>query len=120
LIKRKSLGDRGENLALKKLKSSGYRILGRNFKSKFGEIDIIAKEGDVLVFIEVKTRWSQKFGRPEEAITPWKIQKIIKAGQYYKLLHPETPEAMRLDVVAVDLSSEGKLKEIRLIKNVTR
>lgn len=75
--------------------------------------------GGVLVFIEVKTRWSRKFGSPEAAITPWKIRRIIKAGQYYKLLHPEAPEAMRLDAVAVDLGPHGAVKETRIIRNLT-
>lgn len=118
-MKKKSLGRLGEELAVKQLKNNGYRILEQNFRSKFGEIDIIAQEGGDLVFIEVKTRWSKSFGPPEEAITPWKIQHIIKAGEYYKLLHPETPEALRIDAVAVDLSSEGKIERVEILKNIT-
>jgi len=119
-MQRKSLGNLGENLALKHLKNKGYRIIERNFRSKFGEIDIIALDGDFLVFIEVKTRWSEKFGLPEEAITPWKIRRVIKAGQYYKLLHPELPDALRLDAVVIDLFSSGKLERIEIIKNLTQ
>lgn len=91
----------------------------------FGEVDIIALDPsagsgqDTLVFIEVKTRWSKSFGPPEEAITPWKIRRIIKAGQYYKLFHPESPEALRIDVVAIDLSPTGEVGEIKIIKNIT-
>lgn len=118
-MQRKSLGNLGENLALKHLKNKGYKILERNFRSKFGEIDIVAIESDVLVFVEVKTRWSKKFGPPEEAITPWKIKRIIKAGQYFKMLHPELPEAMRIDAIAVDLSPGGEVGKIRIIKNIT-
>lgn len=118
-MKRKSLGNLGENLALKQLKNNGYKILERNFRSKFGEIDIIAQEGDFLVFIEVKTRWSQKFGPPEEAVTPWKIKRITKAAQYYKMLQSELPEALRIDVVAIDLSPGGEVGEIKILKNVT-
>jgi len=94
--------------------------LERNFRSKLGEIDIIAQDGDSLVFIEVKTRWSKSFGLPEEAITPWKIRRIIKAGQYYKLLHPELPDSLRLDAVVIDLSPKGKLERIEIIKNLTQ
>jgi len=119
-MRRKSLGNLGENLALKKLKNSGYKILERNFRSKFGEIDIIAQEGDVLVFIEVKTRWSKRFGPPEEAITPRKIRRMVKAGQYYKLLHPELPDSLRLDAVVIDLSPKGKLERIEIIRNLTQ
>lgn len=124
-MQRKNLGNLGENLALRHLKNKGYKIIERNFRSKFGEIDIIAQDPstgsgrEVLVFVEVKTRWSKKFGPPKEAITPWKIKRIIKTGQYYKSLHPELPEAMRIDVVTIELSPGGRIGEIKIIKNVT-
>jgi len=118
-MRKKSLGNLGENLALKHLHKQGYTILERNFRSKFGEVDIIAQDGEVLVFIEVKTRWSQKYGPPEEAITPGKIKRIIKVSQYYKMLHPQSPEAMRIDAVAIDLSPSGGFKEIKVIRNLT-
>ncbi|MFZ5366396.1 MAG: YraN family protein [Patescibacteria group bacterium] len=121
---RPDLGILGEDLAVKFLKKNGYKILQRNFRSKFGEIDIIAQDpsagsGQVLVFVEVKTRWSKSFGPPEEAITPWKIRRIIKAGEYYKMLHPELPEALRLDAVCLDLSPTGRVGKIKIIKNIT-
>lgn len=118
-MRKKSIGNLGESLALKHLRNKGYKILKRNFRSKFGEIDIIALEGNDLVFVEVKTRWSQSFGSPEEAITPWKIKKIIKAGEYLKLLHPELPDSLRLDAVVIDLNSEGKLERVEIIRNIT-
>lgn len=118
-MRRKNLGKQGENLAVRHLKRNKYKILEKNFRSKFGEIDIIAQEGDFLVFVEVKTRWSEKFGSPEEAITPWKIKRVIKTGQYYKSLHPELPEALRIDVVAIELSPAGGVEKIRLIKNTS-
>lgn len=114
-----SSGKRGEQAALKFLKRKGYKILGKNFRSRFGEIDIVAQEAEVLVFVEVKTRWSHKFGYPEEAVTFWKLRSIIKTGQYYKLLHPKTPELMRVDVVALDIVGDQAV-DIRLIKNVTQ
>ncbi len=118
-MKRKSLGNLGENLALKHLHKQGYKILEKNFRSKLGEIDIVALDSKTLVFIEVKTRWSKKFGSPEEAITPWKIKRIIKAGQYYKIHHPELPDSLRLDAVVIDLTPQGKLERIEVIKNLT-
>lgn len=114
-----NLGKLGENLALKHLRNKGYKILGRNFRSKFGEIDIIAIHENDLVFIEVKTRWSQSFGPPEETITPWKIRRIIKTGQYFKLLHPKLPDSLRLDAVVIDLTPEGKLERMEILKNIT-
>lgn len=112
-------GRYGEDLAIRYLRSRGYKILTTNFRSKFGEIDIIAIDHETLVFIEVKTRWSKKFGLPEEAVTPWKLKSIIKTGEYFKMLHPELPESLRIDVVAISLSPGGEVEEIKLLKNVT-
>ena len=113
----RDLGSVGEKLATKFLQQKGYKILDKNFRSKFGEIDIVAQEEDTLVFVEVKTRWTREYGTPEEAVTPRKIRSIVKTGQYYKLLHPELPEALRIDVVTVDFFQ--KKGEVRLIKNIT-
>jgi putative endonuclease len=118
-MRTQNLGLLGEKIASQYLLLQGYKILDRNFRSRFGEIDIVAQEKDVLVFVEVKTRWSDNYGLPEEAITAGKIKKIIKAGQYYKLLHPELSASLRLDAVAVELDSDGAVKDIRLIKNLT-
>ena len=76
----RDLGGQGESLAIKILQKNGYQILQRNFRCKIGEIDVIAIEQDVLVFVEVKARWTKEFGLPEEAITPWKIRKIARVG----------------------------------------
>lgn len=111
-------GKLGEQTALKLLTKAGYKIIDRNFRSKFGEIDLVAIDGDTLVFVEVKTRWSRKFGLPEEAVNYWKIRSITKTGEYYKLLHPNTPELLRIDVVAVEVAN-GRLIEARLIQNVS-
>lgn len=112
-------GKLGEQAALKLLTKAGYRIIDRNFRSKFGEIDLVAIDGDTLVFVEVKTRWSRKFGLPEEAVNYWKIRSIIKTGEYYKLLHPNTPELLRIDVVAVEVTG-NRLVDARLIQNVSQ
>ncbi len=115
----RDLGILGEDLAVKSHQKNGYKILERNFHSKFGEIDIVAQDKDTLVFVEVKTRWSEKFGLPEEAITPWKIKRMTQACQYYKLLHPQSPDSLRLDAVCIDLSPAGRVEEIRLLKNIS-
>lgn len=109
-------GKLGEEAAEKLIAAKGYKILARNFHSRFGEIDIVARDKDTLVFVEVKTRWAPKYGVPEEAVTPWKLRKIIKTGEYYKLTHPNTPDLMRVDVVAVEVSG-NRVTESRLIQN---
>jgi len=114
-----SLGKKGEEIAEKYLLDLGFKIIGKNFRSRLGEIDLIGTDKDTLVFIEVKTRFSEEFGPPEEAVTPRKIKTIAKVGQYYRLLYSGLPESERIDVVAIDFNEEGKLSRVELIKNVT-
>lgn len=70
-----NLGKLAEDFAVSLLQGKGYKIIDRNFHSRFGEIDIIAEENETLIFVEVKARWSPKFGVPEEAVTPQKLLK---------------------------------------------
>lgn len=108
-------GGLAEDFAVKTLTSKGYKILDRNFRSRFGEIDIVAREGDTLVFVEVKARTSHLFGQPEEAVSPQKIWKIGKTGEYYSLMHPDLPKRLRIDVVAIDIIG-GKIGSVKIIK----
>ena len=78
---KKELGARGEELAVRYLKNRGYRILERNYRIKLGEIDIIARDRNTLVFVEVKARSSNRFGHPKSAITPQKQRKISMVSQ---------------------------------------
>lgn len=112
-------GKFGENLAADFLKRKGYTIIARNFKARYEEIDLITIHRNTLVFVEVKTRWSTEYGTPEEAVTPWKIRKLIKAAEYYALLNPKLPEALQIDVVAVQLDQNGKITSIEHLENVT-
>lgn len=79
----KSLGSKGEDLAVRFLKRKGYRIIERNYKTPIGEIDIIAQDGGTLVFIEVKTRTSASFGYPFEAVDRKKRQKLKNLALLY-------------------------------------
>lgn len=116
---KQSIGFLGESKAALYLASQRYKILERNFKKRYGELDIVAIDGKTLVFVEVKTRKSGKFGSPEEAITPWKLRSLIKSAQYYKLLHPNLPDAMRIDMVSVHLLPNNQVERIMLYKNIT-
>ncbi len=120
-LRKKLLGKRGEDLAVTFLKKQGYKILERNFQKGYGEIDIVAQEKDTLVFVEVKTRTSTEFGSPLEAITPWKLKALTRSCQFYKSLHPELPEGLRIDLVAISLSPAGggEVEKIELVKNIT-
>lgn len=109
----------GEDLACNYLKKKGYSIIERNFRKGYGEIDIIAVFKDTLVFIEVKTRTSEKFGTPFEAITPWKLKALERTGVFYKALHPKLPELLRLDAISVVLDKQNNLKNIEHIENIS-
>ncbi|MBU5317135.1 YraN family protein [Clostridium bornimense] len=113
----KDIGDYGENICIDYLKAKGYKILERNFKIKTGEIDIIAIDKKILCFIEVKSRFNSKFGRPMEAVTISKQHKIYNTAQYYLLKHPNINMNCRFDVIEVDLNLEKSTHKINLIKN---
>lgn len=112
-------GKIGEDAACQYLKSHGFRIIERNFRKGYSEIDIVALDGKTLVFVEVKARYSQTYGKPEEAVTYWKMKSLIHAAQYYKLLHPKLPDSLRIDVVSVYLTPDNQAEKIELFKNIT-
>ncbi|MEK7588086.1 MAG: YraN family protein [Patescibacteria group bacterium] len=114
------LGKKGEDLTASYLEQHGYRIIDRNFKARYGEIDIIAIKDAILIFIEVKTRVGRAFGLPEEAVTPKKLNEVVGTARYYKLLHPELPDAMRIDVIGIELDFDETLKYFNHIPNVTQ
>lgn len=115
--KNTSIGKRGEDLAAKYLQKQGFKILQRNFHTRYAELDIIALEKDTLVFVEVKTRTNSKFGSSREAISPFKLRTLIRSAQLYKTKFPNLPESMRIDLVAIDIIDERT--SIELIKNIT-
>ncbi len=108
------LGEKGEELAIKLLKKKGYKLIERNYKTPMGEIDIIAKDGETLVFIEVKTRESLNFGQPFEAVTHLKKRKIAKVALSYLKRFKETP-ACRFDVLSIFY--ENNKPEFKLIRD---
>lgn len=95
------LGKTGELAVAKHLKSSGYKILAQNYSCKLGEIDIIARDGSVLVFIEVKTRSGTSYGSPAAAVNTRKQRQISRAAQCYLAEHNLFDSPARFDVVSV-------------------
>jgi putative endonuclease len=98
---RLSLGAWGEEHAARFLKKLGMKILQRNFRTPVGEIDIVARDRKSLVFVEVKTRQSQRFGTPQEAVGAHKQRQIIRTAQWYLSTYPAGKLQPRFDVVAV-------------------
>ena len=110
----KKLGDAGEDLACRYLQKQGYEILERNkHYSRFCEIDIIAKHKNTVVFVEVKTRKSDVFGVPAEAITKTKFENIKKGVYFY--LEENKVKDFRIDVIAITLKPELKIEHLRNI-----
>lgn len=96
----KKLGKKGERAARSYLKRGGWKIIARNYENPFGEVDIIAKKGDTLAFIEVKTRLTDSFGSPSEAVTPQRQQRYIRAANYF-FVNAEPDCTVRFDVIEV-------------------
>lgn len=117
----KGKGVLGENIAANYLQQQGYIIRTRNFKSRFGEVDIIAEKDGFLCFTEVKTRGPGSYGRPMEAVTYQKQQRILKTAQYYLLLHKTETELSlwqpRFDCVEIFLDATDQLRHIILTEN---
>lgn len=112
--KRSLLGKAGEDLAADYLRRNGFTILERNYRSRSGEIDIIARQGNTLVFIEVKTRKSAAFGAPAAAVTSRKQAQISRVAQEYLAQQKLFDKPARFDVVAV-LAPDGNQPQIELI-----
>lgn len=107
-LKKNELGVKGENLAVRYLKKRGYRIIERNYRIKLGEIDIIAEQGDNLVFIEVKTRSGSSFGSPLESITVQKQKQLSKVALEYICKKKCHQLPARFDVVGIQFQKGGK------------
>lgn len=110
-------GKQGEIIAVDFLKKNKYKIIEQNFRSRWGEIDIIGYNEKTICFIEVKTRTNTEFGRPEESVTRAKQLQIIRTARYF-IKRKKIPDNIpcRFDVISIIL--EGSFPEINLIKNV--
>lgn len=113
---RRQFGNVGEELATTFLESQGMTILASQYKKSFGEIDLIAQDGDELVFVEVKARASQTFGYPEDSVTPQKVRHILRVAQRYLEEKRRTESPWRIDVLAIEyLQNPPKVTHIKNI-----
>ena len=110
-------GVRGENLAAKYLASLGYRLLARNVRSRFGEIDIVARDGEDIVFAEVRTRSVGKILPADRTVGPDKLKKLVRAARIW-VSENNYEGFWRIDLVAVTINTDGKA-EIEHIKDIT-
>jgi ribonuclease HII len=113
----KRLGDAGEVAARGYLERKGYNILDTNFRCPDGEVDIVARKGDCLVFLEVRTRSGKGFGRPEKSITPEKGRMLIATAETYIQSRTDLPPDLRIDLVGVDVDRRGRITRIEQTEN---
>ena len=112
-------GSRGEDEAVEYLKKRGYTITERNFRTKGGEVDIIARVKDTLVFVEVKARSSARYGFPEDAVGPAKRHRIARAARRYLLLHPVSQNTyIRFDIIALQYREPSRDEDLRHIQDI--
>jgi len=115
LNRRQQFGEAAEALAARLLKKRGYKIIETNYRTPLGEIDIIARDGDTLVFVEVKARQTGQFGTPKWAVTPRKQRKISMVALYYLKTTGQSQSKARFDVVSI--RSAPQRPEVEIIRN---
>ncbi|MCK5084531.1 MAG: YraN family protein [Candidatus Pacebacteria bacterium] len=118
---RRKLGDLGEKLACKFLKNNGYSVLEVNYQKRIGEIDVIVKSGEIIHFIEVKTRTkksSDKYGLPQEAVTSHKKKRLIRTALFYLAEHKHSDNTnWQIDVIAIIIDENRNKAKINHIEN---
>ena len=113
---RKTLGARGEAVAAGRIEAQSWPILARNWRCRFGEIDIVARDGDTLAIIEVRTKSTARFGQPEESIGAQKRRRLVRLGQIY-VQEVGWPGAWRIDVIAVSMTRSGDVERYVHLQN---
>jgi len=104
---RQFLGESGEEMACGELGARGYAILARRYRTRHGEIDIVARDGDTIVFVEVKLKTSGEFGSAAESVTPWKQKRVVAMAVDYLARNRLSDHPCRFDVVAIDILEGG-------------
>ena len=114
------LGDLGENTAGRFLQELGYQILTNNYRCSRGEVDIVAKDGGEMVFVEVRTRRGDGFGTPQESLTRAKVRRLVATCQDYLQLHDKAVANWRIDLVCDRLDGSRRLEGIDHIKHAVQ
>ena len=100
---RQKLGESGEDLACRELVARGYAILARRYRTRHGEIDVVAQDGETTVFVEVKMKSSERCGVAAESVTRWKQRRVVRMAVDYIARHDLHGHPVRFDVVAIDV-----------------
>ena len=113
---RRGLGRRGEELAARHLAAKGYEIVARNWRCSAGELDLVARDGECLVMVEVRTRRGEELGSPEESLTAAKQARLVTLGEAY-VQEQDWVGDWRIDVVAVEMDRSGHLLRVDQYEN---
>lgn len=116
----KYTGSRGERIASDFLLDNGFRIINRNVRTRFGEIDIITLKDNVIHFVEVKTRIGDTKGKPYEAVTYYKMNHMRRSAEVYVLQNRLGMHKLSLDVVSIIMNPNQTVKELTFFENVTK
>jgi putative endonuclease len=117
---RTQLGTRGEELARRFLQQNGYEILECNYRCRWDEIDIVAQDGDEVVFLEVRSRRSADYGTPEESLTAAKLRRLLATAQHYLQQRGQGEINWRIDLVSVRLGRDYRLQRIEHLKHAVQ
>ncbi|MCC2628128.1 MAG: hypothetical protein K0S14_1778 [Thermomicrobiales bacterium] len=118
---RQVLGTAGEQLARRHLEQRGYRFVAANWRRPYGELDLIMRDGDVLVFVEVKTRSSERLVTAEESLTPAQARRLLRGAQYFLAEREELANLFwRIDLIAITLTPTGAVSRLTHIVDAVR
>ena len=115
--RRQQLGRRGEAIAARHLEANGHGILETNFRTRGGEIDIVARKDGVIVFVEVRTKSGSSFGSPEDSLTPVKRSRLVAVAEEYLQTTGDENAEWRIDLCALEMNSRGALLRLDVIEN---
>jgi len=116
--RRRELGDRGETIAANYLKQRGYELLETNYRCPWGEVDLILREGDCLVFVEVRARTGDAFGTPAESVTYVKRERLVATAETYLQALEVMPKEWRIDLVSIVFAGAGGRPRVEHVKNI--
>ncbi len=114
------LGKWGEGVAGRFLQEKGYLLLETNYRCRWGEVDIVAQEGDDLVFLEVRTRRGVQYGTPEESITAAKARRLVATAQEYLQEHDQDHAGWRIDLIAIRLDGDRRVQDITHLRHAVQ
>lgn len=114
------LGKWGEAVAGRFLQEKGYRLLDTNYRCRWGEVDIVAQEGDELVFVEVRTRRGVRYGTAEESVTAAKARRLVATAQDYLQQRGQEGAEWRIDLIAISLDGDRRVQEIAHLRHAVQ